>query len=108
MVTIVINIAKEFSPVVGARYRTLGPYSGQAFYEDILEPRFDTAQREGKKLEVYLDGVRSYSESFLDESFGVLARKYGIDVVKDIIIFRHETKDWTVNYIYNNIWVPQV
>jgi len=107
METIVINIAKEFSPVVGARYRDLGPFSGQAFYEDILEQRFLTAQREGKKLEVFLDGVRSYSESFLDESFGVLARKYGIDVVKDTIIFCHETKDWTVNYIYNNIWVPQ-
>ena len=86
METIVINIAKEFSPVVGARYRTLGPFSGQAFYEEILEPKFDLAQREGKKLEIFLDGVRSYSESFLDESFGVLARKYGIDVVKDTII----------------------
>lgn len=108
METIVINIAKEFSPVVGARYRTLGPYSGQAFYEEILEPKFQLAQLEGKKLEIFLDGVRSYSESFLDESFGVLARKYGIDVVKDTIIFTHETKEWTVNYIYNNIWIPQV
>ena len=105
METIVINIAKEFSPVVGARYRTLGPYSGQAFYEEILEPKFQLAQLEGKKLEIFLDGVRSYSESFLDESFGVLARKYGIDVVKDTIIFTHETKEWTVNYIYNNICV---
>lgn len=107
METIVINIAKEFSTVVGARYRDLGPYSGQAFYEDILEPKFKEAQNEGKKLEIFLDGVRSYSESFLDESFGVLARKYGIDTVKDIIIFRHETKDWTVNYINNNIWVSE-
>lgn len=107
METIIINIAKDFSPVVGARYRNLGPYSGQAFYEDILEPQFKAAKDEGKKLEIYLDGVRSYSESFLDESFGLLARRYGTDVVKNIIIFRHETKEWTVNYIKNNIWGSQ-
>jgi hypothetical protein len=71
-----INIASEFSTTPGARFKQDGPFSGEEFRENFLEPHFKNSN-DNSVIEIYLDGVEGYATSFLDEAFGGLARKYG-------------------------------
>jgi len=80
-------IAEMFSRTPGARYRTDGPFSGEQFRDEILEPRFVEAQRTGVGLTIVLDGTTGYATSFLEEAFGGLARKYGPAEVAKMIAF---------------------
>ncbi|MGD1046399.1 MAG: STAS-like domain-containing protein [Bacteroidota bacterium] len=82
---LIINIAKDFSPTPGARFRTDGPYSGQEFRETFLEQLFSNPSKT-EKIQIILDGSEGYATSFLEEAFGGLARKYG----KDVCIKRFE------------------
>ncbi len=68
-----INIAKDFTDAPGWRYRLQGEKSGEQFREEILEPAFT---KTNDKIHVVLDGARGYGISFLEESFGGLARQY--------------------------------
>lgn len=86
MTTNRITIAKDFSIYPGARYRADGDYSGQEFFEDILEPKFQSLT-ENQVLTIDLDGTEGYATSFLDEAFGGLARKYGKDNVIKKLVF---------------------
>ena len=84
-----INIANDFSKFPGPRYREEGDNSGEEFRERILRPRFEAARKTGEKLIIELDGVAfGYPTSFLEESFGGLARDCGIDTVLDVLVFR--------------------
>ena len=87
-----IKISEDFSKIPGARYRKDGEYSGQQFYEDILEPRYKSLNQEkGEKLEIDLDGTEGYATSFLDEAFGGLAREYGKEkVIKSLVFISYE------------------
>lgn len=82
-----INIASEFSTTPGARYKTDGDFSGQEFFENILEPKFLSIKDKENKLIVNLDNTYGYATSFLDEAFGGLARKYGKILVLSKIEF---------------------
>lgn len=99
-----INIAEDFSKTPGGRWKDLGPYSGQEFYDNILLPKFKDAVENSDKLHVYLDGVKSYPHSFLDQSFGELARTYNKKTVNERIVFHASEKLWVVNYIKDKIW----
>lgn len=66
-----ISIAKDFSEYVGARYKTLGPYSGEEFRDDHLVPKL----KECDKVTIDMNNVFGYGSSFLDEAFGGLIRK---------------------------------
>jgi len=68
--TVKINIAKEFSRIPAGRLRTDGPYSGERFREECLEP----VLMKGDTVEVIFDGARGYGSSFLEEAFGGLVR----------------------------------
>lgn len=70
MTTKTINIAGDFSPCPGGRYRDDGQYSGQRFREDYLVPSLHAFDR----VVVDLDGTEGYGSSFLDEAFGGLVR----------------------------------
>jgi hypothetical protein len=72
--TVVLNIAKQFSRSPAGRYRTDGPFSGEAFREDLLLP----ALSQSEALEVQLDGVLGFGSSFLEEAFGGLVREAGL------------------------------
>lgn len=78
---ITINISKEFTYKPGARHRIQGKYSGQEFREDILEPKYLEAIKSNQRLCVILDDVSGYLNSFLEESFGGLARIYGTKIL---------------------------
>jgi len=82
-----INIAKDFTTTPGARYRTDGHFSGQEFYEDILEPKYISLKDTNEKLIINLDGTEGYATSFLDQAFGQLAKEYGKEVVLNRIEF---------------------
>ena len=72
--TIVLNIAKQFSRSPAGRYVTDGPFSGQAFRENLLLP----ALRQSETVEVQLDGALGFGSSFLEEAFGGLVREAGL------------------------------
>jgi hypothetical protein len=76
----VLRIA-DFTETPGARYYTDGPASGEEFREEWLIPAFKKALAESVHLIVDLDGAYGYATSFLEESFGELADRYGSDVV---------------------------
>jgi hypothetical protein len=99
-----ITIANDFSDKPGGRWRDLGPNSGEEFYETLLLPKFDEAVQAHEHLYVYLDGAKSYPNSFLDQSFGELGRNRGAELVNQIIIFKTEAFQWVVKYIREEIW----
>jgi len=74
-----IVIAKDFSVTPGFRYETDGPKSGEEFRKKFLEPLFEDEESDEQIL-IDLDGAAGYATSFLEEVFGGLARKYGVEV----------------------------
>lgn len=86
---------KDFSRNPGARYKSDGPYSGEEFFETMLEPAFCQALSKKEKLTVDLDGTSGYASSFLSEAFGLLAEKYGVkEVSNNLLIISQEEPDW--------------
>lgn len=82
---IYINIAKDFTDTPGPRYISEGKYSGEEFRNDILVPKFEEAIKTNDKITIDLDGGFGYIDSFLEEVFGGLARKYNSKIVKEKI-----------------------
>jgi len=99
-----IDIAKDFSDKLGGRWIKVGPFSGEEFYKTILKSKYESALKENEKLHIYLDGTKGYGSSFLDQSFGELARKFGVADVKKTIVFHTELFLWNVEYINKEIW----
>lgn len=71
----------DFSITPGGRYRKDGLFSGEEFREDILI----LALNRGNVI-VDLDNVEGMSPGFLDEVFGGIVRKFGVDVISKIEI----------------------
>lgn len=99
-----IEIANDFSIFLGGRYRSVGPKSGQEFYEDILLPKYEEAIKNNDQLIIALDGTKGYPSSFLDQSFGELAREKGVDNVKKTLEFETRVFPWVVDFIKEEIW----
>ena len=68
------SIAEDFSKTPGGRFRKHGPYSGEAFREDVLCGLLQNAIEAEDKLIIVLDGTAGYGSSFLEEAFGGLVR----------------------------------
>ena len=66
-----ISVAVDFSPSPAGRYRSDGPYPGEAFREDLLLP----ALRAHESVTVEFDGTDGFGSSFLEEAFGGLVRE---------------------------------
>lgn len=98
------NIAKDYGRILGGRWISLGERSGEDFYNRILQPLFEKAKKEGTYVTFYLDGTSGYPSSFLDQSFGELARKYGVNEVRKIVRFETNVFNWIVDYINREIW----
>ena len=94
-----LSIAHEYTPLPGPRFKKQGPKSGEEFRESILEPRFKEAQKRGEVILVDLDGGYGYGTSFLEESFGGLARIHGVDAVLDTLIFKSEEEPYLIDDI---------
>jgi hypothetical protein len=107
-----INIAKDFSKLPGPRYIHEGANSGEEFREKVLRPQFERAQLAGEKLRIQLDGVTfGYPSSFLEESFGGLARLVGIETVRNGLTFESNDEPMLLTevdeYIRDAAMTPQ-
>lgn len=102
-----IDIAKDFSNILGGRTIKVGPFSGEAFYITVLKEQFQKAFKENEKLHIYLDGTKGFGSSFMDQSFGELAREFGVEEVKKTIVFHTELFSWNVKYINEEIWAKK-
>lgn len=60
----------DFSPFPAGRYIDDGPYSGQAFRDNVLIPNLN----ENDVVKVDLSGAFGFGSSFLEEAFGGLVR----------------------------------
>lgn len=83
----ILKISKEFSSTPGGRFAKEGDFSGEEFRDKKLIPAYDRAVEENKKLIIDLDGCMGYPSSFLDESFGGLARLYPERNILDTVDF---------------------
>ncbi|MDE7431256.1 MAG: STAS-like domain-containing protein [Lachnospiraceae bacterium] len=101
---IIYNVAENYGKILGGRWRRLGPKSGEDFYESVLEPAFKKAKENNDSLKFMLDGTTGYPSSFLDQSFGELARNYGVDEVRKVVTFETKVFQWVVDYINRQIW----
>ncbi len=70
-----INIAKDFTAFPGGRLINEGPFSGEEFRINYLLPKYQEALTKHEKLKIDLDGCFGYPSSFIEESFGGLARE---------------------------------
>lgn len=82
-----LSIANSFTRTPGHRSRVDGNFSGEEFLEDVLLPAFKNARENEEKLYVDLDGTSGYATSFLEASFGGLARQYPIQDVLNVLEF---------------------
>ncbi len=62
----ILKIAEEFTKFPSGRFKSDGKYSGERFREDLLVPIL----KEYDKVTVFIDGVKGYGSSFLEEAFG--------------------------------------
>jgi hypothetical protein len=92
-----ISIATDFAITPGARKKEDGDFSGELFRERFLEPIFTKSKDE--KVEINLDGVEGYSTAFLEEVFGGLARKFGINEVEKRISFISNEEEFLIDEI---------
>lgn len=69
-----LQVAREFSPYLGGRYRDDGPWSGEQFRDEMLRPRLLEAIQQHATLHINFDGVAGMPPSFLEEAFGGLLR----------------------------------
>jgi len=82
-----IKISRDFSSMPGARYRTDGPASGQAFLEEHLLPAFLRRSLHDYHVTVDLDDCEGFSSGFLEEAFGGLVRRLDRATVEDGLQF---------------------
>ena len=73
--TIILVLAKEFSPTPGFRTKDEGPFPAVDFRDQLLYPKLKDAIENDDTLIVDLDGAAGYGTSFLEEAFGGLIRE---------------------------------
>jgi len=96
---LIIRIASDFARNPGARYRTDGPKSGQEFRDDMLLGAFARARDAGVTLLIDFDGADGYATSFLEETFGGLARKYSADLVLETLRFKSDEEPGLIDEV---------
>lgn len=104
MSNIEVNIGRDFNLRTGLRHCSISEYSGELFYHTHLNSNFKKAVENNVKLIVNIDGVRGYSPSFIDESFGNLVYDFGYELVeKHLVIKAEKLKVW-VDYIQSQTY----
>jgi hypothetical protein len=96
MKELTINIKNEFNRYVGGREKKIAEFSGEDFRMRFLEGAIDIYDR----INIELDGVLGYPWDFLDEVFGVLARKHGKEKILEKINLVSQNNYVTEKIIY--------
>lgn len=94
-----ISILRDFGDTPGPRSREEGEHSGEQFLEEILLPKFEEALRTDQKLTVDLDGTEGYATSFLEASFGGLARKFDPARVLKVIQIKSDDEPHSIEEV---------
>jgi hypothetical protein len=94
-----INIAKDFSETPGGRKKKDGNFSGEEFRNKLLSPKYKDAKDAKESLIINLDGCFGFPSSFIDESFGGLARELNDNGIFKDISFVSNDQPSLVNYI---------
>lgn len=98
-----INVSKDFSETPGGRYIKEGPFSGEAFREDILLPKYNEAIKNHEKLFIDFDNCYGFASSFLEEAFGGLVRETKSTKIKEILEIKSEDRDDLRDWVYGYI-----
>lgn len=102
-----IIIAQDFSDTPTARYRKDGKFSGQAFLEDLLLPKFENAVKGGYLLLIDLDKVWGYPSSFVSGSFGKMSLDKGSELLLRHIKFKSDENPLRLEAIIREIKTPR-
>ena len=86
----VFIIAKDFAKSPGPRFIKEGPNSAEKLMNDRLRSLFSQVVHSNERLKIDLDGTTGYATSFLEATFGGLAREFGPTVVLDHISIKSE------------------
>lgn len=91
----------DFSPFPAGRYVTDGPYSGQAFRDNVLIPQLT----ENDLVQVDLNGAFGFGSSFLEEAFGGLVRvgKFSLKTLKEKLKISSEDDPLVTDEIWSYI-----
>lgn len=84
-----VSVAKDFSRFPSGRYVRNGDTSGEAFRERFLVPSL----REGRAIEVDLDGTVGYGSSFLEEAFGGTVRSLTLSAERVLELLSLKSSD---------------
>lgn len=95
----IIRIAKDFSETPGPRAQDEGDFSGEQFLQEILRPAYIQAVQDGSTLTVDLDGTEGYATSFLEATFGGLAREFDAAEINSVIKFKSDDEPFLINEI---------
>lgn len=100
MKELTINIKKDFSRYLGGREKKTAEFSGEDFRVRFLDDNIELYDR----INIELDGVLGYPWDFLDEVFGVLARKHGKEKILEKInlISQHNNVAEKILYIIDH------
>lgn len=98
-----IKISVDFTSTPGPRSSDEGEFSGEEFLEKILDPKFVATVQEGGVLIVDFDGAEGYATSFLEASFGGLARKHGADEVLKILELKSSEDPYLIEEVVEYI-----
>ena len=72
---ITIDVAKDFTRYPGGRYRAKGDWTGEEFRDDRLLPALES----GAHITVNMNNLFTILPSFLDEAFGNIVEKIGLE-----------------------------
>lgn len=88
----------ERCPYPGGRFVADGPYSGEFFRDEVLDPALRVAIKQREKIRVILDGAPGYGSSFLEEAFGGLIRTRGFH--------REDVQRWLSVVANSSLYAP--
>lgn len=95
----IYHFANQYTRYPGGRLRKHGPYSGEAFREDVLWPLLQTE----KKIFLDLTDASGFGSSFLDESFGEVGKRLGYSTCKARLVLQSEDDPALVDLIWAKI-----
>lgn len=96
---IVYKFASQYTRYPGGRLRKHGPYSGEAFREEVLWPLLQGEVR----IHIDLSNTYGFGSSFLDESFGEIGKRLGIAACKKRLEFSSSDDPSLVDLVWAKI-----
>lgn len=94
----VINVT-DYTRTPGGRFRSDGKGNGQEFREDFIEPIW----KDYDKIIINFKGASGYPSSFLEEVFGGLVRKFGLEEIQSKLVYDYPEDTFVQNEIKDYI-----